>query len=204
MRWMAKEIFGRLAARAARRPQEPLTSLQCSAVLALLLSQLAACVTASSSLPGTALGDYSVVDTLDSNTCGSGISAKNPWNFTAEVSQDGTTLYLANKDGSDEVSGSLDSTNAQSATLVSAVTSNVDGTDANNPGPCNLTLSTSLNLTLSAESPPKTLTGKATYTYSVATALSSTTNCTDQLSSLGGKFSTLPCTVEYTLKATRQ
>jgi hypothetical protein len=169
----------------------------------LLISELTACVTASS-LPGTALGTYSVVSTLGSNTCGSGIGAQNPWNFSAELSQDGTTLYLANKDGSDEVSGLLDATNEQSATLVAAVTANVDGTDANNPGPCNLTMSTTIDLTLSAESPPKTFTGKATYTYSVATAVSSTTNCTDQLSSSGGKYSTLPCTVEYSLKASRQ
>jgi len=201
---MSEKFVRRLGACAARRPRKQPAALCCSVVLVLLISELAACVAASSSLPGTALGNYSVVSTLGSNTCGSGIAAQNPWNFSAELSQDGTTLYLANKDGSDEVSGLLDSTNEQAATLVAAETANVDGTDASNPGTCNLTMSTTIDLTLSAESPPKTFTGKATYTYSVATAVSSTTNCTDQLSSSGGKYSTLPCTVEYSLKASRQ
>jgi hypothetical protein len=164
---------------------------------------LAACVANSSSLPGTSLGKYDVVATLGTNTCGSGINASNPWDVTVELSKDGTTLYLANTDGSDEVSGTLDS-NGTTATLISAVTANVDGSDAGGPGPCNLTLSTSFALTLSSDSPPKTFAGTAAFTYSVATAVSSTTNCTDQLASSGGKYSTLPCTVNYTLKATRQ
>jgi hypothetical protein len=174
------------------------------AVLALAVASvaLAACVTPASSLPGTALGSYAVVGTLATNTCGSGVSASNPWDFNANLSKDDTTLYLENEDGSDEVSGSVDSTDGTTATLIAAVTANADGTAAD-PGPCNLTLSTTYDLVLDAESPPKTFTGTASYSYSVATAVSSTTNCTDQLSSSGGKYATLPCTVEYSLKATR-
>jgi hypothetical protein len=155
-----------------------------------------------SSLPGTALGTYAVVGTLGPNTCGSGVNATSPWDFTADLSLDGTTLYLANSDGSDEVSGSLASTTATAATLISAVTQNVDGSSTA-AGPCNLTLATSFDLTLDGQSPPKSFTGTVTYTYSAATTVSSTTDCTDQLSSSGGKYSTLPCTVQYSLKATK-
>ena len=164
---------------------------------------LGACVASPSSLPGTALGDYSVVGTLGANTCGSGIGARNPWDFTASLSKDGSTLYLENQDGSDEVSGTVDAADDTSATLVSAVTANVSATNAS-AGPCNLTLSTSFELKLDSVTAPSSFTGKASYTYSVATSISSTTDCTGQLSSAGGKYATLPCTVEYTLKATRK
>ena len=167
------------------------------------LAGLAACV-AQSSLPGTSLGKYKVVATLGTNTCGSGINASNPWNFTVQISQDGSTLYLANEDGSDEVSGSFDSTEQTSATLVSAVTENVNSAATAGGTTCNLTLATNFALTFASGSPPPTFTGTATYAYSVATSVSSNTDCTAQLSSAGGKYSTLPCTVSYSIKGTRQ
>jgi hypothetical protein len=173
-----------------------------STVVLVLAVALGACVSPASSLPGTALGSYAVVGTLATNTCGSGVSASDPWDFNASLSKDGNTLYFENEDGSDEVSGGVDATSGTTATLISAVTANADGT-ASNPGPCNLTLSTSHDLVLDAASPPKSFTGTATYTYSVATTVSSATNCTDQLSSSGGKYATLPCSVEYSLTATR-
>ncbi|MEO6598379.1 MAG: hypothetical protein ABIQ16_00805 [Polyangiaceae bacterium] len=157
-----------------------------------------------SSLPGDSLGKYAVVAKLGANTCGSGIDATNPWDFTAEMSKDGTTLYFANEDDSDKVSGGYDGTDETSATLVSAVTKNVNDANANLGTTCNLTLTTTYALTLGSTSPPSTLTGSASYAYSVATAISSNTDCTTQLSSAGGKYATLPCTVKYSLKATRQ
>jgi hypothetical protein len=145
------------------------------------------------------LGNYAVVGALGTNTCGSGIGATNPWDFTVELSEDGTTLYMAQTDGTDEVSGTLSST---AATLTSVVTSNVDATDAG-AGLCDLTQATSFALTLSSASAPKSFKGTATYTYSVAT-LASTSNCTDQLSASGGEYATLPCTVSYALVGTLQ
>lgn len=161
---------------------------------------LASCVV-SDSLPGTSLGTYQVVATLGANSCGAGVAPKNPWRFTVELSKDGTTLYLANTDGTDEVSGPFATTDETSATLVSAVTENVNATGA---APCNLTLSTSYALSLPAGSPPATFSGTASYDYSVASAVSSSTDCTAQLASNGGKYTTLPCTVNYKLNATRQ
>jgi hypothetical protein len=184
-----------------RGDQAPAFALA-SLILALAAGSGACAPT--SSLPGTALGNYDVVGTLGTNTCGSGVNASSPWDFTAELSQDGTTLYLAKSDGTDEVSGPLASTDATSATLISVVTANADESDSGVAGPCNLTLSTTFALTLAAGSPPKTFTGTAVYTYTPATAVSSNNDCTDQLSASGGPYSTLPCTVNYSLSATRQ
>jgi hypothetical protein len=160
-----------------------------------------------SCVPAPTLGSYSMVGTLGTNTCGSGIGAQNPWDLTVQLSQSDTTLSLAQSDGSNEVTGTassaVSSTAATTASLTSVVTANVDGSDAGIEGPCDLTLSTTFTLTLAAGSPPPSFTGTAVYVYSAAT-VSSNSDCTDQLSSSGGKYSTLPCTVNYSLSATRQ
>jgi hypothetical protein len=153
-----------------------------------------------SSLPGTSEGSFSVVGTLETNVCGSGVGASNPWDFTLEMSEDGSTLYLAQTDGSDEISGTLSGT---SATLTSSATSNVDATDAG-PGSCDLTVVTTFTINLNSTSSPTSFTGAVSYDYSVATGVSSSVNCTDQLASSGGDYSTLPCTVTYSLAATHQ
>ena len=170
----------------------------------ICLVSLSACVAPTSPLPGDSLGKYDVAATLVSNTCGSGIDATNPWNVTAEMSKDGTTLYFENEDGSDQVSGGYDDSAQTSATLVAAETKNVNDASANLSTTCNLTLATTYALSLGATSPPASFTGTASYAYSVATAISSNTDCSAQLSSVGGKYATLPCTVSYSVKATRQ
>lgn len=171
---------------------------------AFCLASLSACVAPSSSLPGDSLGKYDVTATLGTNTCGSGVDATNPWSFTVEMSKDGSLLYLANEDGSDEVSGGYDDTAQTSATLVSAETKNVNDATANLGTTCNMTLATTFALSLGSTSPPPSFTGSVSYAYSVATAISSNTDCSAQLASAGGKYTTLPCTVTYSLKATRQ
>lgn len=168
------------------------------------LVSFSACVAPTSPLPGDSLGKYDVAATLVSNTCGSGVGATNPWKFTAEMSKDGTTFYFENEDGSDQVSGGYDDSAQTSATLVAAETKNVNDASANLGTTCNLTLATTYALTLGATSPPASFTGTASYAYSVATGISSNTDCSAQLSSAGGKYATLPCVVSYSLKATKQ
>ncbi len=155
---------------------------------------------AGSQLPGTSLGTFSVVGTLGTNSCGSGVGAQNPWDFDIEMSKDGSTLYLAKSDGSSEVSGTLGGT---TATLTSTVTANADATDAG-AGACDLTSTTSFTVTLDSSSSPKSFSGSVTYTYSAATGVSSTNDCTDQLSSSGGMYDTLPCSVTYSLAGTKK
>ncbi len=87
--------------------------------------------------------------------------------------------------------------------MTSTVTSNADATEAG-AGSCDLTEATSIAIVLNATSAPTSFSGTAVYTYSVATGVSSTSDCTDQLASSGGTYSTLPCTVHYLLTATKQ
>jgi hypothetical protein len=187
--------------RGIRRLVPSLATASTVAALMVIGVMAAGACTQNASLPGTSLGTYSVVGTLGTNTCGSGVGPASPWDFTVEMSQDDTTLYLAQTDGSDEVSGTLVST---SATLTSVVTTNVDGSEAGGPGLCDLTSSTTFVLKLAAGATPASFTGSVVYTYAAATGVSSTTNCSDQLSSSGGTYATLPCSVNYTLKGTRQ
>src|ERR1700759_1045200 len=100
-------------------------------MLGLALAAAQGCVSCnqSSALPGASLGSYSVVGTLAANTCGSGLDAQNPWKLTAEMSKDGSTLYLDQSDDSDDsklASGNVDSSDGATATLTSVITTNVD------------------------------------------------------------------------------
>jgi|HubBroStandDraft_5_1064220.scaffolds.fasta_scaffold757005_1 hypothetical protein len=151
-------------------------------------------------LPGTALGTYNVTGTQQTNTCGTGLGAPNPWTFTAQMSEDATTFYWLMNDGT-EMSGTMTSSTA--VTLQSTLTANVDGNEAG-PGSCDLTSVSGLSLTLATTSPPSTFTGTLSYQFSAATGVSDTNDCTDQLSASGGMYDTLPCAVSYSLTATRQ
>ncbi len=151
-------------------------------------------------LPGTAWGTFSVVGTLGTNTCGSGVGPASPWDFDAELSLDSTTVYLEQTGTTSDLTGTLSGT---STTLTMASTSNVDATDAGE-GACNLTQAASLALTFDAATSPTSFTGTAVYTFTAATDVSAATDCTDQLTSSGGSYDTLPCTINYTLTGTKQ
>jgi hypothetical protein len=152
-------------------------------------------------LPGTSLGTYNVTGTLETNTCGSGLGAPNPWTFTTQMSEDGAVLYWEISGGT-ELYSTMSSATQVSITSVS--TTNVDGADAGIQGPCDLQSTTALDLNLSAGSPPATFTGTITYTFEAAVGVSSATNCTDQLSASGGTYDTLPCTASYSLAGMHQ
>lgn len=154
-----------------------------------------------STLPGTSLGTYNVVGTLGTNTCGSSLGAPSPWNFTVQMSEDGSTFYWAPSTGSQLSSTMASST---SVSITSVTTANADPTEAGVEGPCDLQSTTAINLTLAASSPPPTFKGTLSYTFTAATGASSTTDCTDQLSASGGPYETLPCTASYTISATHQ
>ncbi len=168
-------------------------------VFALAGATSAGC-TNTAALPGTSWGTFTVVGTLGTNTCGSGVGPANPWDFDAELSLDSTTVYLEESGTTSELTGTLSGT---AATLTMASTSNVDATDAGE-GACNLTQSASLALTFDAATSPTSFTGTAVYTFTAATDVSAATDCTDQLTSSGGDYDTLPCTINYTLTGTKE
>jgi hypothetical protein len=154
-----------------------------------------------STLPGTSLGTYNVTGTLGTNTCGSSLGAPSPWNFTVQMSEDGSTFYWEQSGGT-ELSSTMAS--ATSVSISSVVTANVDTTEAGVEGPCDLQNTTAIDLTLASGSPPSTFKGTITYTFTAATGASSATDCTDQLAASGGPYATLPCTTSYSVTAGHQ
>jgi hypothetical protein len=186
-------------------------------VLAACAAALTATACNNNSLPGTPLGTYNVTGTLGTNTCGSGLGAPSPWTFTTQLSEDTsttpTTLYWLSSDGT-ELSNTMSS--ATSVNISQVVTTSPDAipplADAapdsaagmGTLGMCTLQQSTTLALTLANGMPPVTFSGTITYTFESATGVSSASNCTDQLSSNGGTYDTLPCTASYSLSASHQ
>jgi hypothetical protein len=161
-------------------------------LLALTSVALAAC--SDSPLPGTMLGTYKVTGTSTTNTCGLG--APDPWQFDVEISQSSSTVYWSWLDGSPLLNGTMAGSTASFAVTG---TVNADSTDAG-LGPCNLTRADSLTIAFAPGSPPPTFGGTIAYSYTVPSGSS----CTDQLAASGGMFTSLPCSVSYTVTAAHQ
>jgi hypothetical protein len=161
-----------------------------------LAALLLAC--SDSALPGTMLGTYSVVGTLTANTCGAGLGAPTPWNFSAQMSEDGTSLYWSWMDGSPSVYGVM--TSSTEATITGGDSANVDGAGDGGTGPCSMSRVDTLQIELGSGSPPPTFTGSLVYAFSADPG----SMCSDQLSASGGMYDTLPCSTTYTLTGSRQ
>jgi hypothetical protein len=142
------------------------------------------------------LGTYAVTGTLGMNSCGAGLSAPSPWKFNVQMSEDGQKLYWSKLDGSPPLSSVLvhDAT-----TITSTETSNVDGT-ADAGGPCTMTRTDTLELSLAQGSAPATFTGNLQYAFSITTGA----DCTDQLSANGGMYDALPCSMSYAIAGSRK
>jgi hypothetical protein len=163
---------------------------------ACAMGALSASCGSAAPLPGTSLGTYNVSGALGTNTCGGGIGAPNPYDFSVHLSEDGATLYWEQSGGSPLSSAMTSSTQVS---LTSVETANVDPTDAGMEGPCDLTSTTTIALSLASGAPPRTFSGTITYTFAASTGVSNTTDCTDQLTASGGTYDTLPCTATYTI-----
>jgi len=155
---------------------------------------LASCDPAS--MPGTSIGTYATTGHIATNTCGTSLGAPDPYSFNVMLSKDSTTLYWKYADQSDTVSGVLDATNQ--ATISTSQESNVDGTDAG-AGPCTMDRTDTVVVKLDSVTAPSAFTGSLTYGFAAAAG----SNCSDQLATSGGTYQTLPCTVSYTLTATK-
>jgi hypothetical protein len=158
----------------------------------------AACLLAAgcsdSPMPGRVLGTYTVTGQSNSNTCGLG--APDPWKFTVQLSENGSTLYWSWLDGSPLLTGTASSSGQ--ASLKSTQQLNADSTDAG-LGPCTLVRDDDLEIALGAGTTPASFTGTISYAYTPAGG----STCTDVLSSGGGSFSSLPCAVSYGVTASR-
>jgi len=165
-----------------------------AAVAGVLSWTVLAC--ADKPLPGNLLGTYQIVAQSETNTCG--LAAPDPWTFDAELSEDGTTLYWSWMDGSPPLSNAMSSTSQ--ATLLASEQVNVDGTADGGLGPCTMERDDTLQIDLGSGTPPSTFQGTIGYAFSVPSGW----NCADQLASAGGQYAVLPCTITYSMTATRQ
>jgi hypothetical protein len=142
------------------------------------------------------LGTYAVTGMLAKNSCGAGLGAPSPWKFDVQMSEQGQKLYWSNLEGSPPLSNTLVN---NATTITSTETSNVDGTDAG-AGPCTMTRTDTLEVSLAQGSAPATFTGSLEYAFSVANGA----DCSDQLSANGGMYDTLPCSMSYTIAGSRK
>jgi len=156
---------------------------------------LVAC--ADTTLPGNPVGSFKVTGTIQTNSCGAGLSPPNPWSFTVALSRQRSTLYWSTLDGSPMLSGAIDANLA--ASITEANSANVDSTDAG-AGPCDMARNDTIKITLGAGVPTPSFSGTMQYDFSAAAGA----DCADQLSAAGGMYATLPCTVTYALAATRE
>jgi hypothetical protein len=173
-------------------------TLDSLAIGAPLLGLVLACTAAGCNqnpLPGTMLGTYSVTAQSQTNSCG--LAAPNPWAFDVQMSESGPTLYWSFMDGSAPLSTTMDGTNA---TLVDQVEANVDGTADGGLGPCTMLRADTFQLDFATGSPPSSFSGTITYAFSIAEGA----DCSDQYAAAGGQYAALPCTIAYTMTASRQ
>jgi hypothetical protein len=147
-------------------------------------------------LPGNLLGTYQIVAQSQTNSCG--LAAPDPWTFDAELSEQGTTLYWSWMDGSAPLSTTMSS--SSQATILANEQINVDGTADGGLGPCTMARADTLQIDLGSGSPPSAFSGTVGYVFSIVPGW----DCADQLASAGGQYAALPCTVTYTMSATRQ
>jgi hypothetical protein len=167
-------------------------SMRSAACAALACLLAAAC--SDSPMPGRVLGTYTVTGQSQSNSCGLG--APDPWKFTVQLSENGSTLYWSWLDGSPLLSGA--SSASGQVSLKDSQQVNADSTDAG-LGPCTLVRDDDLELVLGAGTTPASFTGTISYAYTPSTG----STCTDVLSASGGSFSNLPCAVEYGVTGNR-
>jgi hypothetical protein len=164
--------------------------------LLVILAAAPAASCADQAMPGTIWGDYAVVGTSTANTCGAGQGAPDPWKFTVELSKDGSKLYWNWLDSNPAVAGVLVS---NSTTISASQQSNVDSSEAG-AGACTMERDDTLTVTVGSGTTPTTFTGTMTYSF----AATSGSSCADQLTTSGGTYAALPCSMAYTLSATKQ
>ncbi len=148
--------------------------------------------------PGTPLGTYSVTSGLVTDTCGGTVVQASPGDFDVTLSNDQGVVYWFPNNGASSQSGSLSA--SRSVSISDVLADDVDETEAGMSGACTLDRTDTLTFTLAAGAAPASFTGAYTFTLTPAVGA----NCADQLTSHGGGYGALPCTVSYSLKGTLQ
>lgn len=159
---------------------------------------LGACMGKDPYNPGTALGTYHVTGTLKTNTCGGAGTAPDPWSFDVKLSKDHSTLYWIQ--GDVPVQGTLDANLHTSMT--SEGTTTIHDADAG-LAKCAITRDDALDTTLKID--PNDANGILGFNGTLGYTFSATSDsdCSDQLTAVGGGFDALPCSVSYAILGVR-
>lgn len=170
----------------------------------VLLAGLAvACTGKDPYAPGTPLGTFHVEATLKATTCG---AAPNPWAFDVKLAHDTTKLYWIQ--GGAPIEGPIQTTTMK-ASLVSKTVETVRAADAKTQqAACTLARSDALDVvledaagaTVTDAASTMALSGTLTYAFAPGSAQD---DCSDQVSSAGGDYDALPCSVTYAITAVR-
>jgi hypothetical protein len=91
-------------------------------------------------------------------------------------------------------------TSSTAISLLATQQADVDTTADGGEGPCVMERDDTVALTLGSGSPPASFTGTVSYAFSATVG----STCTDQLAVSGGAYTALPCTISYTITASRQ
>jgi hypothetical protein len=174
-------------------------AISAAALAALTAACVGACIGKDPYSPGTGLGTFHVTAKLVATSCG---QAPDPWEFDVKLATDPGTLYWIQ--GDVPVTGKLDGTTHE-ASMMETTTVPVVTDKAGNHA-CILERDDAFSATLTpdtaADKPGaySAFSGKLSYTFKVGDG---STDCSTQLASSGGPYPTLPCSVAYTLTATR-
>ena len=142
--------------------------------------------------PGSSLGTFAVTGTLGKQTCGSGITADDPWKFSVRLSRSQSLLYWL-QGASPPVSGFID--DKGNATLTSSSIYDLQDADGGVPY-CGVVRQDKFTAALGTGT-VTSFTGTLSYHYDVDQGA----DCTGLLPAAG--FGTMPCDVSYELAATR-
>ncbi len=147
-------------------------------------------------LPGESLGEFHVVATLESSTCGPGaMGSTDVWEFDVQLAQDGDYLYGMN--GSEAIEGSLASDGRSFSFGSQTRVPVVQGTKTAKGCTIVRTDAASGALDVTGADVP-TFTGRIRYGYTAESG----SDCTELLGTEGG-LAGLPCEIDYRLAATR-
>lgn len=163
----------------------------------MVLVASALVVSCGTNLPGKTLGTYAVTGVLGANTCGSGLGAPDPWQFDVQLSETPSMLYWNWMDAGPLLSGPR--TDSVDATLIGYQIANVDATGAG-MGPCDLQRNDEVDIELGEGPLPSSFEATLTYEFSAQEGA----DCSDQLSRAGGMYAALPCSISYSLTASRE
>jgi hypothetical protein len=150
--------------------------------------------------PGSKLGTFHVSATLKSTSCG---PTPNPWEFDVRLNHEGPSLFWIQ--GGAPIEGRVDAT--ARAQLRTSILQEVRAADARTKrDACSIQRSDVLALTLAdanamaTTDPALTTSFAGTLVYSFLATTGS--DCSDQLTQVGGDFDALPCEVHYDLTGT--